>query len=206
MINEKLYYMIILVFSGIPLINLSYSINENLETYSNSQMGLEFKYPSSWELDADIITDKDCDPFCRVSFDIPSEGLVPVTVRSYNLNHPSIQSECLCDTLEEFVKWVYNFEPITSTINFNGEVIYDSPILINNNISGWEMESKFQGLSSRQSYYFWTLQNDIGYFISYAADEGLQYQKYLPELKDTIKSSKLVPIEIPSKKNIPSFL
>lgn len=39
MINEKLYYMIILVFSGIPLINLSYSINENLETYSNSQMG-----------------------------------------------------------------------------------------------------------------------------------------------------------------------
>jgi|SRR5215212_407254 len=206
MINEKLYYMIILVFSGIPLINLSYSINENLETYSNSQMGLEFKYPSSWELDVDITTDKDCDPFCQVSFDIPSEGLVPVTVHSYNVNDPSVRSECLCDTLEEFVKWAYNLEPITSTITFSGEVIYDSPISINNNISGWEMESKFAGTSLRQSYYFWALQNDVGYFISYTADEGLQYQKYLQEVKDMIKSLKFVPIEIPSKKNIPSFL
>lgn len=206
MINEKFYYLIILVFSGIPLINLSYSINENLETYSNSQMGLEFKYPSSWEFDADIITDKDCDPFCRVSFDIPSNGLVPVTVDSYNLKHSSIRSECLCNTLEEFLKWAYNREAITSTITFRGEVIYDNPISINNNISGWEMESKFPGKSLRQSYFFWTLQNDIGYYISYIADEGLEYQKYLPEVKDMIKSLKFIPIEIPSKKNIPSFL
>jgi hypothetical protein len=207
LMNEKLlYYIIILLVSGVPLVGLSYATSENLETYSNPQIGVEFKFPLVWELDSDTTTDKNCDPFCQVSFDIPSDGLVPVSLHSYNLNHPSIRTECMCNTLEEFVKWAYNFEPITSTIKFSGEVIYDNPVSINNNISGWEMESKFQGKSLRQSYYFWTLQNDIGYFISYVADEGLQYQKYLPEVKDMIKSLKFIPIEIPPKKNIPSFL
>jgi len=205
--NTKIFSIILLFLFGIIFINLSYSTSEGLTVYSNSQMGIEFKYPSIWELDSDTTTDKNCDPFCSVSFKIPSDGIIPVFIHSYNLNHPSIASKCLCTTLKQFVKWAYNLEPVTVLVRLSGEVIYDKPIVINNNISSWEMESKFKPgiLNERQTYYFWTLHNDIGYFISYAADEGIQYEKYLPEVKDMIGSTKFLPIEIP-KRNIPSFL
>lgn len=203
--NKKMFLIIIFSFFGLYFTSLSYSLNEKVQVYSNTQMGLEFKFPLTWEIEEDTTNDNDCNPFCSVSFRIPSDVIIPVSVRSYNLNDPSIQSECICNTLKEFVKWAYNFEPITSTIAFNGEVIYDNPISINNNISGREMESKFKGMGLRQSYYFWTLQNDIGYFISYTADQGIQYEKYLKEVKNMINSITLLPIDIP-KKNIPSFL
>src|SRR5215211_7986953 len=189
MINEKLYYLIILVFSVIPLINLSYSLNENLETYSNSQMGLEFKFPFSWELQTSTTIDKNCNPSCGVSFLIPNDDeAVSVNINSYNLNDPVIKSKCRCDTLKEFVKYSYESGLTKSLIGLDGQILSDNPILINNNVSGWEMESKFKGFGSfRQNYDFWTLQNDIGYSISYIANEGVQYEKYLSEVKDMIK-------------------
>lgn len=208
MMNEKLYCIIILFFSGIPFIGLSYSANGNVETYSNSEMGLEFEFPLTWELQSDTTSDKNCNPLCDVSFKIPSDGIVPVSIKTYNLNDPSIKAECICNTLKEFVKYVYNSGFIKSSIEFTGEVLSDNAILINNNISGWEMQSKFEGAYSsiRQHYDFWTIQNDIGYSISYTANEGIQYEKYLSEVKDMIKSLDFIPIEIPPKKNVPSFL
>jgi hypothetical protein len=171
-------------------------------------MGLEFEFPLTWELQSDTTTDKNCNPVCDISFEIPSDGIIPVYVNSYNLNDPLIKSRCKCNTLKEFVTYVYNSGFLRTSIEFNGEVLSDNPILINNNISGWEMKSKFKGAadSIRQHYDFWTIQNDIGYYISYTADEGLQYEKYLPEVQNMIKSLKFIPIEILPKKNVPSFL
>jgi hypothetical protein len=100
--------------------------------------------------------------------------------------------------LKEFVKYANNSGFLRSSIEFNGEVLSDNAILINNNISGWEMQSKFKGAYSsiRQDYDFWTIQNDIGYSISYTANEEIQYEKYLTEVKDMIKSLEFISIKI----------
>ena len=171
-------------------------------------MGIEFNHPSSWILSRDETDEQKCEYDCSVSFDISDTGIVPVIVHKYDLNNPLIQSECICNTLKDFVKWVYENDFVTKAINLNRDVISDSPVTINNTLSGWEMESKFEvGLTGkiRQNYNFWILHDDVGYFISYPADEGMQFQKYLPEIKNMIQTIKFIPIEIPQK-NVPSFL
>ena len=195
------------MLGAVPFINLSVSQEEPLTVVSNSNIGLEFKFPTSW-VQEDRTDIKKCDSFCNMSLKIPGdEGIIAVILNFYNLNDPLIQSGCICNTLKDFIKWEYGdpFLPqdLKSLMKDKEEIVSDKPTSIGN-ISGWEMESKLNLLKGpRQTYDFWTIQSDAGYNVLYAADEGIQYEKYLPEVKKMIQTFEFIPIE---KQKVPSFL
>jgi hypothetical protein len=205
--NTIFIYLIIFFLGAVPIINLSVSQEETLAVVSNSNIGLEFKFPASW-VQEDRTDIKKCDSICSMSLKIPAdEGRPVVIVSFYNLNNPLIQSGCTCNTLKDFIKWEYEdpFLPkdLKSMMKNMEEIVSDKPTSIGN-ISGWEMESKVNLVNGpRQFYDFWTLQGDAGYNIGYAANEGTQYQKYLPEVKKMIQTFEFIPIE---KRKTPSFL
>jgi hypothetical protein len=201
-VSTIIIYIIIFFLGAVPFINLSVS----QEVISNSNIGLEFKFPASWV--AEDRTDvKKCDVFCNMSLKIPTDEGAVVGISFYNLNDPLIQSGCTCNTLKDFIKWEYGdpFLPqdLKSILKDKEEIVSDKPTLIGN-ISGWEMESKVNLVKGpRQFYDFWTIQGDAGYKVRYAANEGIQYEKYLPEVKKMIQTFEFIPIE---KRKVPSFL
>ena len=64
--NTIIIYIIIFLLGAVPFINLAVSQEEPLTVVSNSNIGLEFKFLTSW-VPEDRTDIKKCDSFCNMS-------------------------------------------------------------------------------------------------------------------------------------------
>ena len=172
-------------------------------TYGGPYLGIAVQYPSSWSIGKYLTKDDaDCGILCRVSFEAPSDRvgrIVPISIEAYDLSDSSIQKDCHCNTLKEFVRYSYGSDPVLGI----AEVISDKPVALPGNHSAWEMESQF---NNRKFYSLWTTNDDTGYLISLVADRGQEYDKYLKEVKEMIGTLVFTTTVKTSPPKIPSFM
>jgi hypothetical protein len=193
-------------------IALPYYINKPIvakdlttSSYENSYMGIKFQYPTSWNVNELITADgPDCFVypfgvyhFCEVAFDGSKNCCAAlITVTAHKLD------ECKCNSLREFVKWSYGAEPVF----VGSSVITDSPVTVSGSRSAWEMESDMVvAPAPRTMYSLWIINNNMGYFISLAAEAGKLYDNYLKDVKEMINTIEFVPVVITTEKT-PSFM
>jgi hypothetical protein len=207
----ELRILIILVFSGVIILstlfmNSAIAQQPETSTYEGTYLGIKFSYPSSWTINQQTTSDgADCLIFCHVSFHGQSTGVVPISVKTYDLDDPLIQKDCRCSTLKEFVQYSYGFEPSLTFVN----VIRDTPVSILGNHSAWEMESEPSMANTERKFYtLWTIneKDNMGYLVFLAADAGDEYDRFLPAVKEMINSIGFFTPTVPPSAKVPSFM
>jgi hypothetical protein len=166
-------------------------------------LGIKVKYYDPWT----ILTssdDSNCytKDFCMLTLGINSKGIGQIWITQDKKDSPKIKYQCKCNTLEDYVRYVY-----TNTIFqfYNFSFINDNQTSISENISAIQLEYKLS-LDDIELHAFtiFTKDNDSFYqFTYYAVPES--FSKHLDDFKNMVNSIEFVSTKETIKKQ-PSFM
>jgi len=128
-----------------------------------------------------------------------------VMILQDKFDDPKIKYKCKCDTLLEFVKYVYE-----DTISVNEDLVFindNQTTLTDGNISAIQMEyeNKADTMIGQNLIYIFTKIPNSFYTILFSADKNEQYPKYLDDFKKMLNSLEFVSTN-ETKPKQPSFM
>jgi hypothetical protein len=176
---------------------------ENDDIYEG--LGIKIKYFDPWT----ILTSSDesncyTKDFCMLMLGIDNgQGMGQIWITQDRENSPKIKYQCKCDTLKDYVRYVY-----TNTIFqfYNFSFINDNQTIISENRSAIQLEYELS-LDDIQVHALtiFTKNNDSYYHFTYYAIPQT-FSKYLDDFKKIINSLEFVSTSTESKKKQPSFM
>jgi hypothetical protein len=188
-------------FAQEEIVNGSFTQQSNI--YQG--LGIKIKYFDPWTIltSSDDLTCYTKD-FCMLTLGkLNDEKIGQIWIKQEKENSPKIQRECQCNTLEDYVRYLY-----TNTIfqfdNFS--FVGDNQTTLSENRSAIQLEYEFS-LDDIQIHAFtiFTKDNDSFYQFTYYAIPQT-FSKYLDVFKKIINSLEFVSSANESKKKHPSFM
>lgn len=180
---------------------------EVLRKYENPNLGTRFSYPSYWGI---LEEEEDCvqETSCNVASPVQGQQFNDFLFRASTMSsdHWEIQEHCKCDTLLEYVQYIYKETERVYTDGFR--FINDSQFLIGNKYPAWRIEYSAK-LSPEAEYLARTsvlsLNNNTFYRFTLTPLTNTSYGLHLPEFNKIIESVEFVQISKTTPKT-PSFL
>jgi SLAP domain-containing protein len=178
-------------------------------------IGIKINYFDPWEM---IIQSDDpsCLYMCSIILSTLDHGATIIIIQD-KFDSPEIKNKCKCDTLLEYVKYIYK-DKISKQEGF--VFINDNQTtLTDDNIPAIQMEyekkcrsTNFETLETKniieKSYEILTKAPNSFYRIIFSADKNEQYSKYIEDLKKMLNSLEFVSTinETINKPKQPSFM
>jgi SLAP domain-containing protein len=178
-------------------------------------IGIKINYFDPWEM---IIQSDDpsCLYMCSIILSTLDHGATIIIIQD-KFDSPEIKNKCKCDTLLEYVKYIYK-DKISKQEGF--VFINDNQTtLTDDNIPAIQMEYEKKGRSTNfetletkniieKSYEILTKAPNSFYRIIFSADKNEQYSKYIEDLKKMLNSLEFVSTinETINKPKQPSFM
>lgn len=201
--------LIAIVLVGIDPLELLGQKEQSLKKFENLGYGLSLLHPQKWGNGTSrcVLEWKTC----TLSFAFspngttvgPNEGRTLdrgyfIKIEVIQLNEPSeVSSACNCTALKDFVAWDY-----TGFYDNGWTYINDNQTHVGNNYSAWQTEMLYGGLGKRYLFVH-TLNGNSGYIFTYSGPSDNEFDRYLNEFKNMLKSVNLID-QLPERK--PSFL
>jgi SLAP domain-containing protein len=178
-------------------------------------LGIKIKYFDPWKMGFQS-DDPSCLYMCSIMLSAPN---LEATIRIFQdkLDNPEIKDKCKCDTLLEYVKYIYK-DKISKQKDF--VFINDNQTtLTNGNIPSIQMEYEKKGHSTNfetletkniieKTYEILTNGTNSFYRIIFSADKNEQYSRYIDDFKTMLNSLEFVSTinETINKPKQPSFM
>jgi hypothetical protein len=167
-------------------------------------LGIKIKYFDPWTIlsSSDDLTCYTKD-FCMLTLGkLNGEGIGQIWIKQDRENSPKIERECQCNTLEDYVRYLYT-NTISQFDNFS--FISDNQMTLSENRSAIQLEYEFS-LDDIELHAFtiFTKDKDSFYHFTYYAIPGT-FSKYLDDYKKMVNSLEFVSANETNKKQ-PSFI
>jgi hypothetical protein len=181
----------LLLFSSVvnlemKMISNVYSQEQQLNTFENQQLGIQFQYPSHWEKTENRFSELETTNY-PVEFQIPTDSitdLIPVSVMVEDLAGKNINN------IKEFAREQYSTDLTFTFAPQYTEVLNDQQITIGGK-PAWQIDWSIETpKKQREGMHVYLINGNYGYKFSYASDKGEQYLKYLPEFQNLVNSIK----------------
>ena len=208
MINPKILVIVILFMGVCPIIGADNifaqddsgtgTVVNGTRTFEDLADGMTFQYPAHWHVNQN-------DAY-SLNIDVGNDSMVLVSIELLDLLDPPIT------TLKEFARHQYDSGRV---------IIFNTPNLINDNqttVAGdnpaLQMEYSFEGTADgvqRHGLVVWTIDNDRnkGYQFNYFTNEGPEFFKNLPAVREMLSSIEFKPLSPPQEEppvREPSFM
>jgi SLAP domain-containing protein len=202
-----------------PMIEQQQQENGSLTQQSSNTyegLGIKIKYFDPWEMGLFQSDDPSCIYMCSIMLSTPDLE-ARIVIFQDKLDNPEIKDKCKCDTLLEYVKYIYK-DKISKQEDF--VFINDNQTtLADGNIPAIQIEYEEKGRSTNfetletkniieKSYETFTKGTNSFYRIIFSADKNEQYSKYLDDFKTIFNSLEFVSTinETINKPKQPSFM
>jgi hypothetical protein len=167
-------------------------------------LGIKIKYFDPWTIltSSDDLTCYTKD-FCMLTLGkLNGQGIGQIWIKQDRENSPKIYRECQCNTLEDYVRYLY-INTISQFDNFS--FISDNQMTLSENRSAIQLEYEFS-LDDIELHAFtiFTKDKDSFYHFTYYAIPGT-FSKYLSDYKKMVNSLEFVSANETNKKQ-PSFI
>ena len=167
-------------------------------------LGIKIKYFDPWTIlsSSDDLTCYTKD-FCMLTLGkLNGQGIGQIWIKQDRENSPKIYRECQCNTLEDYVRYLYT-NTISQFDNFS--FISDNQTTLSENRSAIQLEYEFS-LDDIELHAFtiFTKDKDSFYHFTYYAIPGT-FSKYLDDYKKMVNSLEFVSANETNKKQ-PSFI
>ena len=179
-------------------------------------LGIKIKYFDPWEMGLFQSDDPSCIFMCSIMLSTPDLEAT-IMIFQDKFDSPEIKNKCKCDTLLEYVKYIYK-DKISKQEGF--VFINDNQTtLADGNIPAIQMEYEEKGRSTnfenletknilKKSYETFTKGTNSFYRIIFSADKNEQYSRYLDDFNKMLNSLEFVSTnnETTNKAKQPSFM
>jgi hypothetical protein len=196
-----LSYLSLILFSQFGFQSSFAQGSANYTTYQNLDMGIRLSYPSLWFKAGQYSNtiDKDCSDLCEQSWEVNNTQEI-LAIDKYDPSGQTISQSCKCDSLIQFVKYMYKKNQNDAGADFT--FINDNQTIVGKKYPAWQYEYSH---SIGKNLDILTKVNNTYYAILYLTLGNGSYGKHLPEVKEVIDSIEFLPIQKPVAR-IPSFM
>ena len=144
--------------------------------------------------------------FCMLTLGkLNDEGIGPIWIKQEKENSPRIERECQCNTLEDYVRYLYT-NTISKFDNFT--FVGDNQTTLSGNRSAIQLEYEFSFDDIQiHAFTIFTKDNDDNSFYHFTYFAIPQtFSKYLDDFKQIINSLEFVSADNETNKKQPSFM